>query len=278
MSTTRQRLVELSEKCEALCRCNKFVGPQTEEPNFRLIYTSVETYEQGNGFVIIGLNPSGSEADADGDDRDRPFREQGYSAYLDEDFQDNGVGGSDFQRTVQGIAMIVTGSTPSEAISAMKSTTLDAEDRIGANAMIFLRSTPSLNIIPFRHSYLNKVPPQLRRRGAEIGWELLCLMRPKPKYIITLANSTKDEPWKTIGDNSGQSLAEICKEPVFNGYIGGRRKFRNYREGRITKGPLKGAILIGLPAVVHDKRDAWDKVTTPLFEVLSRRLSSLGIL
>lgn len=60
---------------------------------------------------MIGLNPSGSEADADANDRDRPFREQGYSADLDEDFQDNGVGGSDFQRAVQGIAMIVTGAS-----------------------------------------------------------------------------------------------------------------------------------------------------------------------
>ncbi len=103
-------------------------------------------------------------------------------------------------------------------------------------------------------------------------------MRPKPKYIITLANGTKAEPWKTIGDNSEQSLTEIYKEPVFNGFIGGQQKFRNYREGKVTKGPLKGATLIGLPAIVRDKRDAWDKVTTPLFEILSERLSLLGIL
>lgn len=280
MSTTRQRLVELSKECEAMCKRTGFVGPQTGEPNFRLIYTGVETYEQGNGFVIIGLNPGGSQADADADadERDRPFQEMGYSAYLDDNFQNNGVGGSDFQRSVQGIAMIVTGSTPSEAISAMKSSMPSARDRIGTNATCFLSSTPSLNIIPFRHTYLKKVPPQLSRRGAEIGWELLCLMRPKPKYIITLANGTKAEPWKTIGDNSEQSLTEIYKESVFNGSIGGQQKFRNYREGRVTEGPLKGAILIGLPAVVHDKSDAWDKVTTPLFEILSRRLSLLGIL
>ena len=270
MSTIRQRLVELSEECEALCRCNKFVGPQTEEPNFRLIYTSVETYDCGNGFVIIGVNPSGSESDADADDRDRPFREQGYSAYLDENFQDNGVGGSDFQRAVQGIAMIMTGSTPSEAISAMKSSTLSVEDRISVNATAFLRSTPSLNIIPFRHSYLNKVPPQLRRRGVEIGWELLCVMKPKPKYIITLANGVNAPIWETIREGSEGSLEQTYQKRVFNR--------RNYREGRVTKGPLKGTILIGLPAVVRDKRDAWDKVTTPLFEVLSRRLVHLDIL
>ena len=109
MTTTRQRLVELSKECEAECKRTGFVGPEVGEPNFRLIYTSVKTYEQGNGFVIIGLNPGGSQADADTDDPDRPFREEGYSAYLDDDWQDSGVGRSEFQLAVQGIAMIMTG-------------------------------------------------------------------------------------------------------------------------------------------------------------------------
>ena len=278
MSTTRQRLVELSEECEAMCKRTGFIGPRIGEPNFRLIYTSVETYEQGNRFVIIGLNPGGSQADADTDERDRPFREKSYSAYLDDNFQNNGAGESDFQRAVQGIAMIMTGATPSQAISAMKNSKPSVEDRISVNATAFLRSTPSLNIIPFRHSYLNKVPPQLCRRGAEIGWELLCVMRPKPKYIITLANSANAPIWKTIQDNSEGSLKQTYQELVFKGYIEGQQKTRNYREGRVTRGPLKGATLIGLPAVVHDKRDAWDKVTTPLFEVLTPRLVHLGIL
>ena len=261
-----------------MCKSTGFVGPQTGHPNFRLIYTSVETYEQGNGFAIVGLNPGGIQADADTDNRDRPFREESYSAYLDDNFQNNGAGESDFQRAVQGIAMIITGSTPPQAISAMKSSTPNIEGRIGTNATAFLRKTPSLNIIPFRHSYLKKVPPQLCRRGAEIGWELLCLMRPKPKYIITLANGVNAPIWKTIQENSEGSLKQICQESVFKGFIGSQKRFRNYREGKVTKGPLKGAILIGLPAVVHDKSDSWDKVTAPLFEVLSRRRGSLGIL
>ena len=169
MTTTRQRLVELSEECETECNRAGFVGPDTGEPNFRLIYTSVRTFERGNGFAIIGLNPAGGKADADTDDRDRPFREESYSAYLDDDWRSSGVGQQDFQRSVQGIAMIMTGATPSQAMSAMRSSAA-VEDRIGANATAFLRSTPSLNIIPFRHSNLWKVPPTLRRRGPEIGW------------------------------------------------------------------------------------------------------------
>ena len=277
MTTIRQRLVELSEECATECKRAGFVGPETGEPNFRLIYTSVRTFEQGNGFVIIGLNPAGSKADADTDDRDRPFREEAYSAYLDDDWQGRGLGQSEFQRAVQGIAMVMTGATPSQAISAMKSSTPVVEDRIGVNATAFLRSSLSLNIIPFRHTYLWKVPPRLRRRGPGIGWELLCLIEPKPSYIIALANTVGAGIWKTIRDNSEGALEQIHQERVFKGYIGGEEKTRNYREGRVGKGPLKGAMLIGLPAVVHDKQDAWDKVTAPLFEILSSRLSHLGI-
>ena len=107
--------------------------------------------------------------------------------------------------------------------------------------------------------------------------ELLCLIEPKPRYIITLANRVDAEIWKTIYDNSEGALEKTYEEHVFSGYIGGKKKPRNYREGKVEKGPLKGAMLIGLPAVVHDKQDAWDKVTAPLFEVLSSRLSHLGI-
>ena len=278
MTTTRQRLVELSKECETECERAGFVGPQTREPNFRLIYTSVKTYEHGNGFVILGLNPGGSTADADKDDRDRPFRQEGYSAYLDDDWQCSGEGRSEFQRAVQGVAMIMTGSSPLQAISAMKSSTPVAEERIGAHATAFLRCTPSLNIIPFRHSYLKKVPSRLRQRGQEIGWELLCLMKPKPTCIIALANSVDGEIWQTIRDNSEGALGQTHQELVFRGGMAGQMKIRNYREAVVVEGPLKGARVIGLPAVVHDRRNAWDKVTMPLFEILASRLSHLGIL
>ena len=65
----RSQLGSLSEECEDLCIRVGFVGPKTGEPNFRLIYTSVGTYEQGNRFAIAGLNQGGDQTDADTDDR-----------------------------------------------------------------------------------------------------------------------------------------------------------------------------------------------------------------
>ena len=267
--TIRKQLEILSKECEGLCHRHGFVGPRTGVPNFRLIYTSVETYEHGNGFVIIGLNPGGDETDADTDKRDRPFREDGYSAYLDDNWRCAGEGQDDFQRTVQGIAMIVTGSTPSEAMSAIKSPGLTPVARIGSDAADFLRHTPSLNIIPFRHSSLVRVPPALRDRGQQIGWELLCLMQPKPEYIITLANGVDAPIWRTILRNGRQSSSASFEAVIH------QTMRRTYREARIAQGQLAGTTLIGLPAVVRDQ--GREDVTVPMFEILSQRVLHHGI-
>ena len=267
--TIREQLVALSEECEDLCRCSGFVGSQTLAPNFRLIYTSVNTYEHCNRFVIIGRNPGGDLTDADTDCPNRPFLEAEYSAYLDDNWRGAGTGQDNFQRAVQGIAMVMTGATPGEAITSINSSGLTPVSRIGPEAVDFLRRTPSLNIIPFRHSRLNKVPSQLRDRGQQIGWELLCLMKPRPDYIITLTNGANDPVWRTILNNSGQSRSAIYERqihPPMN---------RTYRELRLEHGPLTETMLIGLPAVVHDK--GREDVTLPLFEVLSERLEHHGI-
>ena len=103
--------------------------------------------------------------------------------------------------------MIVTGATPSEAMPAIKSAKAMPKGRIGSKATDFLRSTSSLNIVPFRHSRQGKIPPALWDRRQQIGWELLCLIQPKPNYILTLVNSINAPAspiWRTILNNSMQ--------------------------------------------------------------------------
>ena len=266
----RKRLTALSAECEELCTRTGFVGPNTGSPNFRLIYSSVETYESSNRFVIIGENPGGSQNDADGDDRSRPFKETRYSAYLDDNWRGAGRGQSAFQRAVQGVAMVVTGTTPTGVMAAIGQERLKPEDRIGAEATSFLRSTPSLNIIPFRHSDLNEIEHRLQERGAQIGWELLCLMRPRPSYIITLANQIGGPIWSTILDRSSQPKKSDYEEWINSGAK------RKYREVALTGGPLSGAVLLGLPAVVYDK--IRHDVTPSMLEILRRRLQYHGCL
>ena len=266
--STREQLMKLSMECEELCARTGFVGPETAQPNFRLLYTSVKTYERSNRFVIIGENPGGDRSDADTDDRNRPFEEEGYSAYLDDNWRGAGRGQSPFQRAVQGAAMVATGTTPAQAMAAMRRQELKPESRIGTEATSFLRRTPSLNIIPFRHSKKDQLDDILKERGVQIGWELLRLIRPRPRYIITLANQVGGPIWSTILGESGQPKA-MDYERWMN--PGARRK---YREVTLTQGPLRGAVLLGLPAVVYDK--IRDDVTPQLLKVLNRRLRLHG--
>ena len=254
----------LFTECEELCARTG----ETAQPNFRLSYTSVKTYERSNRFVIVGENPAGDQSDADTDDRNRPFEEEGYSAYLDDNWRDAGRGQSPFQRAVQGVAMVTTGTTPAQAMAAMRRQGIEPESRIGKEATSFLRRTPSLNIIPFRDSKKDQLDDILKERGVQIGWELLRLIRPRPRYIITLANQVSGPIWNTILGESGQP-----KKTDYEKWIN-RGANRKYREVTLTQGPLRGAVLLGLPAVVRDK--IRDDVTPQLLKILNRRFQYHG--
>ena len=265
MTDIRQRLQALSEECESLCAEEGWFGHGNRNPNYRLLYSSVESYENGSGVAIVGMNPAGDGRDADTDHAERPFRYPGYSAYLDDKWRSHEAGSAPLQRAIQGLASILVGASPSEAMAVV-----DSPERLHSDASALLRNTPSMNIIPFRASNLPDVPPSLRERGEQIGWRLLSLARPKLGCIVTLANQVSKPPWRTILHNSGQP-----RKPDYEKRIN-RRLSRTYREVRLVRGPLKGALLIGLPAIVRDKARA--DVTRPLFETLRQRLEFHGIL
>lgn len=270
MPEIRQQLRGLARECEALCEEEGWLGCETTRANYRLIYSSVESFEDGTGFTIVGMNPAGGGRDADTGDIDPPFKDAGYSAYLDDKWRGQAEGAARLQRVIQALAMILVGASPSEAMVALNNTISRPEERINGRAVALLRNTPSLNIIPFRDSNLRKVPKKLQERGEEIGWRLLCLANPRPDYIITLANQPSAPPWRTILKNSGQLRRPDHEESINEGMR------RTYREVRLMRGPLAGALLIGLPAVVRDQ--GRPDVTRPLFEVVRRRLNHHGVL
>ena len=268
MSKIRQELVDMSRACEIECERFGWVSA-ARVSNFHLLYSSVESYEAGNRLVIMGINPSGVFEDANTEDRDRAFRDPGYNAYMDDEWREFSRGQSPFQRVIQAIAMILSGADPSQAMTAMNDMDLSPEERIGVDAETLLRNAPSGNIIPFRESTLAKMPKGLADHGERIGWQLLCLIRPRPHFIVTLANQVNRPPWRTILKNSGQFQRAEYTERIPT------KMNRSYREARIARGPLKGALLVGLPAVVLDKgrRD----VTKLVFDVLARRLKIHGL-
>ncbi len=269
MSQIRRKLTILSEECQAKCQEVDWVGSDPKDPNFRLLYSSVESYESGNKIAILGLNPAGRPEDARPDDINRPFRESGYSAYLDDSWGDHARGQDPLQRVVQGLAMILAGSSPSDAMAATEDADAKPDVRLSAEAVALLRNAPSGNIIPYRTSKLSELPPGLAEHGEGIGWQLLCIARSRPRYIITLANGIKEPPWRTILKNSRQPLRADYESWIHKGM---RRK---YREVQLVRGPLDGALIIGLPAVVHDKFR--QDVSEPMFDILAQRIRTHGL-
>ena len=230
--------------------------------------TSVECFERGNGFAIVGLNPAGDKTDADDDDPQRPFKEEGYSAYLDDRWRDRIAGQGKLQLAVQGIAMIIAGATPTVAMRAIRGNKLTTvQDHYRESAEEFLRQTPSCNINPFRSGSPNELGSELWSRGADIGWELLRMAN--PRIILTLANGPKDTPWSVILERSGlPPRSHDYEEPM-------PRNFR-YRDVRLGQGDLKDAIVIGLPAIV--RFGVTSDITPPLFKVLRKRLRYYGVI
>ena len=265
MSEIRQKLNALSKECEIKCERFGWVS-NGGVPGFHLMYSSVETYEDGNGLVILGMNPSGSKNDANARKQERPFEGPGYNAYMDDDnVGGGGPGQSGLQRAVQGIVMVISGASPSEAMDAMTKKSLTPEERMGEDAASLIREAPSGNMNPFHSRTYDELPEELKVTGDRIGWRMLRLVRPKPCFIITLANGSSS-PWQTIRKKSRHK--DVHPENISTTRI--------YRDTEITKGPLKDALLIGLPGVVRDH--VREDVTKPMLEILARRLKTHGLL
>ncbi len=263
MPEIRRKLIALSKECEI--KCERFGWISNDgTPGFHLLYSSVETYESGNGLVILGMNPSGSKNDANIKKQERPFQSPGYNAYMDDD-NGAGPGQSGLQRAVQGVVMVLSGASPSEAMDAMTNKNLTPEERMGGYAANRLRNAPSGNINPFHSPTYDELPIELKVAGERIGWRMLRLIQPKPRLIITLAIGS-GSPWQTIREKSRHK--DVYAEKIST--------TRVYRDTEITKGPLKDALLIGLPGVVRDH--VREDVTKPILEILARRLKIHGLL
>ena len=269
--SVREELERLERRSVRLCKQESWLGKNTSKPNFRLLYSSVESYEAGSGFAILGINPAGDNVVADSDARRRGFREPGYSAYLDDTWVGSSKRGQDsLQREVQALAMILCGAKVDEALDAKNDLGAEPEERVGREAAALLRSTPSGNIIPFRCSKLAEVPIRLRVKGPQIGWDSLCLARPELRVIVTLANTVNDFPWRTLLKKGGQRPGSYYEKPVH------KKLRRTYREVELDRGPLEGVLVIGLPAVVYHRGNVPD-LSKNMFKELAKRVREHGL-
>ena len=112
------------EECADLCMRHGHLSP-SGDPNFRLLYSSVETLETPGGVMFLGTNPGGDLTIARGSHRRLPFEKPRWSAYMDEDWN-----GHALQPAAREIANLFAG--PRESGEGV------------------LRRSPSGNLIPFR--------------------------------------------------------------------------------------------------------------------------------
>ncbi len=266
-------LCRLSRQCEAMCREAAWLN-NAGVPGYRLILSSVESFETGSGYAILGINPGGTPNDVKAGDNEKAFQRAGYSGYLDDEWTQvdraparyPAAGQGGLQRAVQEVAMVLAGEDLGDVLQARNDRISLPEQRIGRRAVALLRSTPSANILPFAHKDITKLPIELGGdRALAIGWSLLTSAQGL-RVIVTLANRKETLPLSELTRRSNNRTA-LYEEPVHRGMR------RTYRELRLLDGPLKGTLVVGLPALIHDYGRS--DVMEPLLQVLSRRLPTI---
>ena len=155
--TVRAHLKELDRECAELCRRHDHLSPDGI-PNFRLLYSSVETFETSESVMFLGTNPGGDCRQASQAHRWLPFQQQNWSAYLDEDWNGHAL-----------------------QIAAREVARLFADH--GESGEDVLRRSPSGNLVPFRsRKGVSKLPWALR--DLSFGIRLIQLARPRALIIF----------------------------------------------------------------------------------------------
>ena len=187
--SVREELEALNEECKAFCLDEsnwvestwKGTGPQGT-PNFRLLYSSPETFHHPGGIMLMGTNPGGDYSNAERHPPDLPFLSSTYSAYLDDWWGDFSRGQHPMQRAARAVARAVAGNGP-------------RGDRL-------LRNSPTGNLIPFRSEKPTHLPDIAVDYGLDFGWQLIAIA--KPRVLVLLASNKQRWEWlmKCVGHGS----------------------------------------------------------------------------
>ena len=188
--SVREQLEELNRDCAEFCLDTTNwsgtawdgVGPRGT-PNFRLLYSSPDTFAFQGGIMLIGTNPGGDSSNAERYHPDMPFLSTTYSSYLDDSWSDFTTGQHPMQRAARAVARAIAGNAP-------------AGERL-------LRNSPSGNLIPFRSGKPGDLPQIADEYGLEFGWQLIAIA--KPRVLILLASNRVR--WEWLMERIGHSPA-----------------------------------------------------------------------
>lgn len=178
--SVREQLETLNEECKEFCLDEsnwggsrwKGVGPKGT-PNFRLLYSSPETFEQQHGVMLLGTNPGGDDSNAERYHPDVPFLSPTYSSYLDDSWGDFETGQHPMQVAARAVARTVAGNRP--------------------RADQLLRNSPTGNLIPFRSEKSTDLPELAVDYGLDFGWQTIAIAQ--PRVLILLASNSDRWEW-----------------------------------------------------------------------------------
>ena len=234
-SAIRERLEALNEECERFCRGYRgtkwkpFGDPANQKhPNFRLLYSSPETFEVPGKVMIVGTNPGGTPAAARVHDSEVPFNgPPRYSAYLDDEWSGRTKGQHPTQLAVRRVATLLAGKP-------------NLGDRL-------LKGAPTGNLIPYRSPTSEKrhLPQSVRDRGFEIGGALIDIAR--PRVLIWIASNNWG--WDWIMEHVGHDA-----EPDYGFSIPDRSRRYLFREANTGFQDAWPTFVFALPALNNSDR------------------------
>ena len=172
--------------------------------------------------VFVGLNPGGSgeSEELDKEYRKWAYEKPGYCAWLDEGWEKRGGG-----------------SYPAGTEPHQKSAHKAFQAMYGDVWQDILRSTPCLNVVPFRTPSREKLP--CGAWGVAQPWFRQVLRHLQPDLIICNGNGESKEAsaWAAL-----KEFNTITAQKPIHTTDKGRIKY-----GHVTSGPLKGVAVVALP-------------------------------
>ena len=197
-------------------------------------YCSASLIERGAEVAFIGANPGGGPQSEDDDRRlgilKRPYDDRSlYNAWLD-DTHWEGYGGHQ-QRVADAFEIL-----------------------FGSNGRSILRKAACLNVVPLRSRGINSVSTTTWQSG--VDWTSEVLEHVQPSTIICNGNGSGRSAWKVFS-GSRIGIEAVEEQQVYGTF--------RLKRGRIKRGKLSGAEVIGLPHLARMK-------SIPQLQQAARRL------
>jgi hypothetical protein len=197
-------------------------------------YCSASIIESGAKVVFIGANPGGGPQSEDDDRRlgylTRPYNDPQYNAWLDDEHWEDG--GQHQGRTIEAFDVL-----------------------FGSEGLDILRGAACFNVVPLRTVGVDKLVHATWDKG--VDWTIAVLEHVAPNVVVCNGNGSSGRSAWNVFVDPRFAITAIEETQVFGTY--------RLKRGRIARGKLAGAEVIGLPHLARMK-------SIPKLRAAARRL------